>query len=68
MEEHWEVNKILDRGNIWDRGGDGWDSIGEEGILFTSFRNCDVSIDRVFVMNDIQSSPLGSDGGLVNLA
>jgi len=55
MEEHGEVNKILDRGNVWNRGGDGWDPIGEEGELFTSFCNRDISINRVFIINDIQS-------------
>ena len=62
MEEHWEVDKILNECNVRHRSRDGRNSIGEKGVLVTTFRNRDISIDRVLIMDDIQSFPLGSDG------
>ena len=52
------MNKILDGGNVWNRGSDGWNSIGKKGKLFTSFRDSDISIDGIFIVDDIQISPL----------
>jgi hypothetical protein len=58
MEEHWKVNKILDGGDVWDRSGDGWNPVGKERELFVSFRDGNVSIDRIFIMDDVQIPPL----------
>jgi hypothetical protein len=61
MEEHGEVDKIFDGGNVRDRGGDGRSSISEEGILFSPFCDSDISIDRVFIVDDVELLPLRSD-------
>jgi hypothetical protein len=66
MKEHGKVDKILDGGDVRDRCGDRWDPIGKEGELFASFRDSNISIDGIFIVDDIEISPLQMDRGLVN--
>lgn len=66
MEEHGEVNKILDGGHIRDRSGEGRGAVGKERELFAPLRHGDIPVDRISIVNHIEISPLGMDGGLVN--
>ena len=58
MKEHGEMNKILDGGDIRDRSGDGRDAVSKERQLLTFLRDSDIPVDRIFIVNNIQISPL----------
>jgi hypothetical protein len=66
MEEHGEMNKILDGGDIRDRRGDRWDAVDKERELFPFLGDDDIPIDGIFTVDYVQIPPLRTDGGLVN--
>jgi hypothetical protein len=47
------MNKILDGGDIRNRGGDGWDAIGKERELLAFLRDGDIPVDRIFIVDNI---------------
>ena len=52
------MDKILDASNVRHGSGDGWNPVGKEGELFPPLRNGDISIDRIFIVDDIEIWPL----------
>ena len=66
MQEHGEVDEILDGSDVRNRGGNGRHPIGEEGHLAIPSGDRDVPIDRVLGMDQLQTPPLGADRGEMN--
>jgi hypothetical protein len=67
MDEHGKMNKVFDGANIRDRSGDGGDPIRKESELLTPLRDSDISVDRVFIVDNLKPFPLRPYGGSVDV-
>jgi hypothetical protein len=54
VKEHGEMDEVLNRSNVRDGSGNRRDTVRKEGILFSSLRDGDISVNRIFIVDDAQ--------------
>jgi len=61
------MDKLLHKSYIRNRGGNDGSPISEKSVLFTLLGDCDVSVDRILIMDYLLSPPLVAYGKMMNL-